>query len=113
MILHNNVNGDSYRQLLETEMVPCARAHFGRNFLLQHNNSPPHRAREVHDSPEEKEIDQIDWQPYLPDMNPIENLWDYLGRQIRQRPRPPANLQELEQCLLDEWQRVTPDVTRR
>ena len=71
VILHNNVNGDSYRQLLVTEMVPCARPHFGRNFLLQHDNAPPHRARGVHDSLEGKEIDQLDWQLYSPDMNPI------------------------------------------
>jgi hypothetical protein len=46
-------------------------------------------------------------------LNPIEHLWDHLDQQIRSRPVLPVNLQDLEQCLLDEWQHITPNVIRR
>ncbi len=39
MILERNITADTYRQPLETEMIPCARRHFGRNFLFQHDNA--------------------------------------------------------------------------
>ena len=48
-----------------------------------------------------------------PDMNPIEHLWDYLDRQLRQRVPPPANGQQLEEVLLDVWCRIPADVIRR
>ena len=45
--LQNSVNGDRYRKLLQTELIPFARQRFRRNVLLQHDNAPPHRARVV------------------------------------------------------------------
>ena len=103
VILHNNVNADTYREVLETEMVPYARAHFGRNFLFQHDNAPAHRARRTQAFLQEQEIDQLDWPPYSPDLAPIEHSWDALGRAVRQREVQPRNLAELGQALTEEW----------
>ncbi|GFW87320.1 uncharacterized protein TNCV_4515051 [Trichonephila clavipes] len=41
---------------------------------------------------------------YSPDLNPIENLWDALGRAVYLRFPPPATLIELETSLQEEWQ---------
>ncbi|GBL75355.1 hypothetical protein AVEN_194557-1 [Araneus ventricosus] len=35
--------------------------------------------------------------------NPIEHLWDYLGRQVAALSPPPRSLDELEQGLLRVW----------
>ena len=40
------------------------------------------------------------------DLNPVKHLWDYLGRQVQARDPPVRNLQELEQSLHEEWQRI-------
>ncbi|GFU44957.1 hypothetical protein TNCV_4234801 [Trichonephila clavipes] len=34
-----------------------------------------------------------------PDLNPIEHVWDMLGRRIAARPRPPATVRDLEIAL--------------
>ena len=47
VVLDANLNSDSCRHALETEMVPYVRRHFGNNFLLQHDNVPVHRARRI------------------------------------------------------------------
>ncbi|GFW62335.1 transposable element Tcb2 transposase [Trichonephila clavipes] len=39
-------------------------------------------------------------------MNPIENVWDALGRQIAGHQPPPQTLQELERAVLEEWDRI-------
>ncbi|GFX49828.1 transposable element Tcb2 transposase [Trichonephila clavipes] len=39
-------------------------------------------------------------------MNPIEHVWDVLGRRIAGRQPPPQTLQELERALLEEWDRI-------
>ncbi|GFV76266.1 transposable element Tcb2 transposase [Trichonephila clavipes] len=39
-------------------------------------------------------------------MNPIEHVWDTLGRRVACRQPPPQILQELEKALLEEWDRI-------
>ncbi|GFU07493.1 retrovirus-related Pol polyprotein from transposon opus [Trichonephila clavipes] len=39
-------------------------------------------------------------------MNPIEHVWDALGRRVAGRQLPPQTLQELETSLLEEWDRI-------
>ena len=46
-------------------------------------------------------------------MNPIENAWGFIERNLRQRPNPPQNEQELFQALRDEWNNLTDDYVRR
>ncbi len=103
VILQANVNADTYRQLLATEMVPYARAHF----LFQHDNAPAHRARRTQAFFEEQEIEQLDWPPYPPDLNPIEHCWDARDRAVRQRDVQPTTLDELGQALVQEWAALT------
>lgn len=46
----------------------------------------------------------------LPDLNPIEHLWDELDRRVRRRDNPPSSVPELEQALLQEWNNI-PQMT--
>ncbi|GFT68735.1 transposable element Tcb1 transposase [Trichonephila clavipes] len=45
----------------------------------------------------------MDWPAYSPDLNPIEHVWDMLGRRIAARPPPLTGLPEFRRELLDEW----------
>ncbi|GBO37126.1 hypothetical protein AVEN_95107-1 [Araneus ventricosus] len=51
----------------------------------------------------------MDWPAYLPDLNPIEHVWDMLGRRIADRQPPPTCLPELRRPLLDEWCNIPQD----
>ncbi|GFY03612.1 transposable element Tcb2 transposase [Trichonephila clavipes] len=39
-------------------------------------------------------------------MNPIEHVWDALGRQVAGRQPHPQILQELARAILEEWDRI-------
>jgi hypothetical protein len=45
-------------------------------------------------------------------MNPIEHIWDYLGRKVRGRGKV-HNLRDLENALIQEWNNIPNDVIRR
>ena len=52
-------------------------------------------------------IDFIDdWSAISPDLNPIEHVWGSLVRRLRRRPNPPANVNELRQALIQEWNNI-------
>ncbi|KFM71640.1 Transposable element Tc3 transposase, partial [Stegodyphus mimosarum] len=75
----------------------------GPTFVLMDDNAHPHRADIVDDYLESEGIARMAWPAYLPDLNPIENLWDALGRAVSSRFPPPAALIDLETALQEEW----------
>ncbi|GFU38324.1 transposable element Tcb1 transposase [Trichonephila clavipes] len=65
------------------------------------DNACPHRANIVEECLQSEGITRMDWSAYSPDLNPIEHVWDMLGRQIAARLPPPTCLPELRRALLD------------
>ena len=70
------------------------------------DNARPHRANLVDEFLESENIKRISWPPNSPDLNPIENLWDYLGRAIARRHSPPRDVNALKTALLKEWRLI-------
>ncbi|GFW24998.1 transposable element Tcb2 transposase [Trichonephila clavipes] len=78
-------------EILRPIVVPYAAA-IGDDFILMDDNSRPHRANLVDDFLFEEGIVQMEWPACSPDMNPIEHVWDALGRQVTGRQPPPQTL---------------------
>ncbi|GFV71967.1 transposable element Tcb1 transposase [Trichonephila clavipes] len=75
----------------------------GAEFLFMVDNSRPHRANIVDECLQSDDITRMDWPAYSLDLNPIEHVWDMLGRRIEALQPPPTCLPELRRALLDEW----------
>lgn len=100
------MTADRYiRDVLEPYVVPFA-PFIGDDFMLMHDNARPHVARIVNEYLAEVEIPVMNWPPRSPDINPIEHVWDALGRKVRSRVPAPANLQQLSEVLIEEWQQI-------
>ncbi|GFT81309.1 transposable element Tcb2 transposase, partial [Trichonephila clavipes] len=92
-------------EILRPIVVPYAAA-IGYDFILMDNNCRPHSTNRVKDFLFEEGILRMKWPACSPDMNPIEHVWDALGRRVAGRQPPPQTVQELERALLDEWDRI-------
>ena len=53
--------------------------------LLQDDNARPHRARIMDAYLQQQHITRIDWPACSPDINPIEHVWDKLGKAVQAR----------------------------
>ena len=53
--------------------------------VLMHDNARPYVARICRQFLNRNNVNLLPWPPVSPDMNPIEHIWDYLGRKVRAR----------------------------
>ena len=53
--------------------------------FFQQDNAPVHTARIIQGTLSELGYDIMEWPPYSPDLNPIENLWALLKAEILKR----------------------------
>lgn len=100
---NGTVNADRYlNQILRPIVLPFANQR-GPDFIYMDDNARPHRARIVNQFFRQEEITRMVWPSRSPDLNPIEHIWDALGRRISKRPLRPNNLQELAVVIEEEW----------
>ena len=51
-------------------------------------------------------IEVLDGPSRSPDLDPIEHIWDKLGRRVCQQVNPPQTLGDLELALVEQWRRL-------
>ncbi|GFU79544.1 transposable element Tcb1 transposase [Trichonephila clavipes] len=51
-------------------------------------------------------IQRLVWPARSPDLHPVENVWDALGRQVAGRNYPPTNKNTLIRALTEEWDKL-------
>ncbi|GBN95227.1 Polypeptide N-acetylgalactosaminyltransferase 13, partial [Araneus ventricosus] len=103
------MTGHIYRDVILEQHVRLFRGAMGAEFLFMDDNARPHRANIVDECLQSEDITRMDWPAYSPNLNPIEHVWDMLGRRIAARQPPPTCLPELRRALLDEWCNIPQD----
>ena len=56
-------------------------------------------------------IQLIDFPPYSPDLNPIENLWSDLARRVEQFQC--ETMEELQDIVAEEWKKTSKQLLRK
>ena len=100
--IQGSLTGDQYiRDVLQPVVVP----HFDNHPLATRpvymdDNARPHRARAVTAYLQSEDVTSVPWQGMLPDLNPIEHIWDMFSRRIQAREPPVQNIRQLEEhCI--------------
>ncbi|GFX31413.1 DDE_3 domain-containing protein [Trichonephila clavipes] len=60
------------------------------------DNARPHRAEIIEEYLEGLGLEGMEWLAQSLDLNPVEHLWNYLGRQVAALSPPPMSLGQLE-----------------
>ncbi|GFU15646.1 transposable element Tc3 transposase [Trichonephila clavipes] len=103
------MTGHIYRDVIIKQHVRLFRGAMCAEFLFMDVNTHHHRENIVDEYLQSEDITRMDWPAYSPDFNPIEHVWDVLGRRIAARQPPPTFLPELRRTLLDEWCNISQD----
>jgi transposase len=68
------------------------------------DNDPKHKSNLVQEWIRASGIDVLDWPPYSPDLNPIENLWADVKR--RAEMDNPKTKEDLKTALRKSWSEI-------
>jgi transposase len=99
-----------YHSILQHVGMPSAHQLFPRGgFVWQEDNDPKHTSRKCRDyllrQAALKGFTLLDWPAQSPDLNPIEMLWEEMGRRIyKARPSSVEQLWEICQEVWDSFQ---------
>ena len=106
VIIEGNLNALRYRdEILDPVAIPYLR-NLGPNAILQDDNARPHRARIITEYLQNLGVERMEWPAMSPDLNPIEHLWDQLGRAVYARVTHRTTLADLKQMLVEEWDAI-------
>ncbi|GFX19618.1 transposable element Tcb1 transposase [Trichonephila clavipes] len=72
----------------------------GAEFLFMDDNARPHRANIVDECLQSEDIARLDWPVYSPNLNPIDRVWDMLGRSAARQPPPTCVPEAGGHCLM-------------
>ncbi|GFS77013.1 transposable element Tcb2 transposase [Trichonephila clavipes] len=108
--LHVVANGTMTDQRYIDEVllphVRLFRGAVGDKFVFMDDNATCHRTLAVQDCLDSECIQRLVWPARFPDLNPIENVWDALGRHVAGLNYPPTNKNTLIRALTEEWDKL-------
>lgn len=113
--IQGNLTGNQY---IDNVLQPVVIPHFDNHALASRpvymdDNARPHRSRAVLAYLQTNAVTTLPWPAMSPDLNPLEHIWDLIGRRVQALDPPVQNLQELEAALHREWQNLTIVQIRR
>lgn len=106
------MNKESYVELLRANLPPSVtKLNLPHDYIFFQDNDPKHKSHYarmwlLYNTPK-----VLDTAPQSPDLNPIENLWDHLDRQIRQHTI--SNKTQLKEIIQEEWNNISPAYTAK
>ena len=105
------LNQHKYIEILKQYVLPFkAQNHSGSNeFIFQHDGCGPHRAKNVSLFLEAEGIAVLPWPAQSPDLNPIENVWSVMKRNLRKLPSYPSTADDLFSQLCFIWDNLPND----
>ncbi|GFU58156.1 transposable element Tcb2 transposase [Trichonephila clavipes] len=106
VVANGTMTGQRYIDEVLLPHVRLFRSAVGDKFVFMDVNTTCHRTLAVQDCLDSEGIQRLVWPARSPDLNPIENVWDALGRQVAGRNYPPTNKNTLIRALTEEWDKL-------
>jgi transposase len=98
-----------YVDILQHNLIQTA-LHFYPNeqWWFQQDNAPQHTSRLANRWFHNHGVNLLDFSPYSPDLNPIENLWGILKARVESRLARTTD--EVERVLKEEWEALDKEL---
>jgi DDE superfamily endonuclease/Transposase len=109
VVIEGNVTSASYQKILDDHLIPYI-SELDYTPIFMQDNAPVHTSRSTISFLEKNQIKTIDWPPQSPDINPIENVWAIIKREVESYPNVPSNRAELISRFQIAWNNIPSQV---
>ncbi len=107
-----NVTAPVYQEMLEHCILPSAYQLFkDADFIFQQDLAPAHTAKSTKSWLNDHGVGVLDWPANSPDLNPIENQWGIVKREIINKR--PKNANELKATVKETWASILPQQSHK
>ncbi|GFT82528.1 transposable element Tcb2 transposase [Trichonephila clavipes] len=106
VVANGTMKGQRYIDAVLLPQVRLFRSAVGDNIVFIDDNATCHRTLAVQDCLDSEGIQRLVGPARSPDTNPIENVWDALGRQVSGPNYPPTNKNTHIRTLTEEWDKL-------
>lgn len=114
-IFNENMDGKLLKTILGSHLIESAELHYEQEppelWRLLQDNDPKHKSALVQTWLFNHGISMLDFPPYSPDLNPIENVWNDIARRVEKRPA--GTMEELQDTIAEEWAATSVDFLRK
>lgn len=109
--VEGTMNSAKYKSVLQNKLMPQLGKWFKGtdNCTFMQDGAPCHTAKCIYKYLEYKKVKVLDWPGNSPDMNPIENVWDYLKKEVAKSA--PTTKEKLVAVLNSTW-RNSPNINQ-
>jgi transposase len=98
-----SLDSTRHRDILRHSLIPSFKQFFPSGpWYFQQDNVRFHTTSDTLAYLHNTGVTVIEWPPWSPDLNPIENLWNVLKARVY--ARFPQTLEEMEQFIREEWE---------
>ena len=108
----NRMKSQEYTDILDPSLLPFMAQNPQKNYELQQDNVPIHKSNHTKQWMSKTGVARLDWPSRSPDLNPIENVWGLMVREVYKNRRQFSTVQELKAAILVAWNSLGSDVIK-
>jgi hypothetical protein len=112
-IFNQTLDAKLMKKILSDHLVESAKLHFSfdppEQWYLLHDNDKKFKSRLVTGLLHESGVTALEFPPYSPDLNPLENLWATLARAVEQYTYQCDSMLALQDVIADEWLKISDE----
>lgn len=112
-VIESTMDAIDYQEVLRSTLLPKINEIAEGRPIFQQDNAPVHSARSTKDWLGRRRITVIDWPARSPDLNPIENCWGWLTRQVYADGKQFHTKDELKAGILKAWEKMPQEYIQK